>query len=157
MRAGKVVMFDLGGVLVENTGAAGLAALLPAPLEPGELWRRWLGSPTVRAFERGYTAPEEFAAAFIDEWGLALEPAAFLDAFAGWPRGLYQGADALLRDYRPRYLGVDVDLLFAAGRAARYALQAGERPEAPVLTLSLARVRGSEPELPGGMAGPPGG
>ena len=101
--AGKVVMFDLGGVLVENAGAAGLAAMLPAPLEPGELWRRWLGSPTVRAFERGLIAPEEFAAAFIDEWQLALEPAAFLEAFAGWPRGLYEGAQVLLRGLRGRH------------------------------------------------------
>ncbi len=101
--AGKVVMFDLGGVLVENAGAAGLAAMLPAPLEPGELWRKWLGSPAVRAFERGRTAPEEFAAEFIDEWQLALEPAAFLEAFAGWPRGLYEGADALLRELKGRH------------------------------------------------------
>jgi HAD superfamily hydrolase (TIGR01509 family) len=101
--AGKVVMFDLGGVLVENAGAAGLAAMLPAPLEPAELWRRWLDSPSVRAFERGRTAPEEFAAAFIGEWRLALEPAAFLEAFAGWPRGLYEGADALLRELKGRH------------------------------------------------------
>ncbi len=103
MPPGKVVMFDLGGVLVENTGAAGLAAMLPMPLEPGELWRRWLDSPAVQAFERGLTAPEAFAAAFIDEWRLALEPAAFLDAFVGWPRGLYEGADALLRELRGRH------------------------------------------------------
>jgi glucose-1-phosphatase len=101
--AGKVVMFDLGGVLVENTGATGLAAMLPAPVEPGELWRRWLGSPAVRSFERGLIAPEEFAAAFIAEWGLELEPAAFLAAFAGWPRGLYDGVEALLRELRGRY------------------------------------------------------
>ncbi|MGH8745612.1 MAG: HAD family hydrolase [Burkholderiales bacterium] len=101
--AGKVLMFDLGGVLVENTGAAGLAAMLPAPLEPGELWRKCLGSPAVRAFERGLTSPEQFAAAFIDEWQLALEPAAFLEAFAGWPRGLYDGAEALLRRLKGRH------------------------------------------------------
>jgi putative hydrolase of the HAD superfamily len=101
--AAKVVMFDLGGVLVENTGAAGLAAMLPAPMEQDELWRRWLCSPTVRAFERGLIAPEEFAAAFIDEWQLALEPAAFLEAFAGWPRGLYDGAEELLGKLRGRH------------------------------------------------------
>jgi HAD superfamily hydrolase (TIGR01509 family) len=96
-------MFDLGGVLVESTGAAGLAAMLPAPLDPGELWRKWLGSPSVRAFERGLIPPEAFAAAFIEEWQLALEPAAFLDAFAGWPRGLFAGAEALLRELKGRH------------------------------------------------------
>lgn len=96
-------MFDLGGVLVENTGAAGLAAMLPAPLDSDELWRRWLGSPAVRSFERGLIAPEEFAIAFLDEWRLALEPAAFLEAFASWPRGLYEGAEELLRKLRGRH------------------------------------------------------
>jgi len=45
MDRGKVLMFDLGGVLVENDGRAELTALLPRPLEAGELWRRWLASP----------------------------------------------------------------------------------------------------------------
>jgi HAD superfamily hydrolase (TIGR01509 family) len=57
----------------------------------------------VRSFERGIIPPDEFAAAFIDEWRLALEPAAFLEAFAGWPRGLFAGAEALLRELKGRH------------------------------------------------------
>jgi glucose-1-phosphatase len=96
-------MFDLGGVLVENGGAAGLAAMLPSPLEPGELWRRWLDSPSVRRFERGLIPSGEFAAAFIDEWGLGIAPEDFLESFAGWPRGLYAGAETLLSALRGRH------------------------------------------------------
>ena len=103
MRAGKVIMFDLGGVLVENAGGAGLAAMLPVPLEPAELWQRWLASPAVRRFERGQIPSDEFACAFVEEWQLGLEPAAFLEAFAAWPRGLYRGAEALLRELRGRH------------------------------------------------------
>jgi HAD superfamily hydrolase (TIGR01509 family) len=103
VRSGKVIMFDLGGVLVENAGGAGLAAMLPHPLEPAELWRRWLASPAVRRFERGLIASDEFACDFVDEWRLGLEPAAFLEAFAAWPRGLYRGAEALLRELRGRH------------------------------------------------------
>lgn len=96
-RAKPVLMFDLGGVLVEYHGQAKLAALLPSPLEPGEMWRRWLASPSVRGFERGLTTAEQFASAFVEEWQLGLEPSAFLQSFALWPRGLYEGAEALLR------------------------------------------------------------
>lgn len=103
VRSGKVIMFDLGGVLVENAGGAGLAAMLPAPLEPAELWQKWLASPAVRRFERGLIPGEEFARAFVDEWQLGVEPAAFLEAFAAWPRGLYRGAEALLRELRGRH------------------------------------------------------
>jgi HAD superfamily hydrolase (TIGR01509 family) len=103
MPSRKVVMFDLGGVLVENAGAAGLAAMLPSPLEPDELWRRWLASPSVRRFERGQIPSGEFAAAFIDEWQLDIGAGDFLESFAGWPRGLYAGAEPLLGSLRRRH------------------------------------------------------
>lgn len=90
-------MFDLGGVLVENHGRMELASLLPIPLEHDEMWRRWLGSPSVRNFERGLVSPEQFALAFVEEWKIGLEPSAFLEAFAAWPKGLYDGAEQLLQ------------------------------------------------------------
>jgi predicted metal-dependent hydrolase len=88
--------------------------------------------------------------------GLILYASAFVHVTRGNAHGVWAQlakADALLRPYRPAYLGMDVDLLFAAGRAARNALQAGERPVAPVLVLSAARLRGTEPELRDGAAG----
>lgn len=97
MRTNIVLMFDLGGVLVENHGSAKLTAMLPSPLEPEEVWRRWLGSPSVRSFERGRISPEQFASAFVEEWQIGMEPSAFLQAFAMWPQGLYDGVEELLR------------------------------------------------------------
>lgn len=96
MRTNLVIMFDLGGVLVENHGRAKLAAMLPSPLEHDEMWRKWLGSPSVRSFERGMISPEQFASAFVEEWQIGLEPSAFLESFAMWPKGLYEGAEELL-------------------------------------------------------------
>jgi len=90
-------MFDLGGVLVENHGRARLTAMLPSPIEHDEIWRKWLASPSVRSFERGMISPEQFAADFVAEWEIGLEPSAFLQAFAMWPKGLYDGAEELLR------------------------------------------------------------
>ena len=100
MSSGKVVLFDLGGVLIENDGRAALTAMLPQPLPASEMWRRWLESPTVRQFERGRVSSDDFAASFVREWEIDLEPAVFLREFATWPRGLYDGAEALLRELK---------------------------------------------------------
>jgi len=99
-----VLLFDLGGVLVDNVTFDELPRLLPSPISDGELRRRWLFSPSVQAFERGSMTTEAFADAFVAEWGLNVTPAQFLEAFAGWPRGPYPGAlvllDRLRGDYR---------------------------------------------------------
>ena len=96
-------MFDLGGVLVENTGQDGLMALLPYTLDTTEIWRRWLGSPCVRQFESGRMSAAQFAAAFIEEWQLALAPSVFIEAFASWPKGFFPGARELLIELKDRH------------------------------------------------------
>ncbi|MGH8674774.1 MAG: HAD family hydrolase [Burkholderiales bacterium] len=103
MRIGGVVLFDLGGVLVENTGAQGLASLLPYRLSREEMWARWLGSEAVREFERGQISPEAFAERFIKEWRLQIGAAEFMASFATWPKGLYSGAAKLVRNLRARH------------------------------------------------------
>ena len=97
MRSGKVILFDLGGVLIENNGRAALTAMLPQPLPADEMWRRWLASPAVRLFERGQISSDEFAASFVREWDIGLDPSVFISEFATWPVGLFDGAEALLR------------------------------------------------------------
>jgi HAD superfamily hydrolase (TIGR01509 family) len=99
----KVLLFDLGGVLVENVGFEAFNALLPAPLPAEELKTRWLQSPAVRSFETGGRSAAAFAADVVAEYRLALTPEAFLEAFTWWPRGLYQGAGDLLTQLRRHY------------------------------------------------------
>lgn len=103
MRSGRVILFDLGGVLIENTGEEALRALLPYELGRQELWDRWLASAAVKQFERGRISPEQFAAQFVEEWRLELAPSAFIEAFATWPRGFFDGAKALLRNLRAQH------------------------------------------------------
>lgn len=100
MRTGKVILFDLGGVLIENNGRAALTAMLPQPLPASEMWRRWLESPTVRQFERGRISSDEFASCFVREWEIDLDPSVFIREFATWPKGLYDGAEALLHELK---------------------------------------------------------
>jgi HAD superfamily hydrolase (TIGR01509 family) len=96
-----VVLFDLGGVLIDFGGVRPMKEL--AGIEhDDELWRRWLSCPWVRSFERGNCSAERFAAGVVDEWALTLDPDAFLAAFRSWPGGPLPGADALLADVRRR-------------------------------------------------------
>jgi HAD superfamily hydrolase (TIGR01509 family) len=103
MRRPAVLLFDLGGVLVENVGFERLNALLPMSLPLEELKTRWLASTAVRSFEVGACSSDSFASALVEEWQLALSPSAFIEAFASWPKGLYPGAVELLSQLRSRY------------------------------------------------------
>lgn len=102
MRSDRVILFDLGGVLVAARGREALAELLPA-LPPEAITARWLASPAVGRFERGLISPESFAADFVAEWRLALSPEAFIEAFAGWVTGFFDGTEALVRTLRARH------------------------------------------------------
>jgi len=95
----EVILFDLGGVLVESRGREVLRALLPR-LGERELMERWLASPAVDRFERGLSEPQAFAREFVAEWDLALSAEEFVESFAGWVTGFFDGAEALLRALR---------------------------------------------------------
>lgn len=91
-----LLLFDLGGVLIENAGPARLATWLPTTPTYAEILDQWLTSPTVRAFERGQMVPEDFAVAVVRELALPVSPTCFLADFARWVNRLYPGALDLL-------------------------------------------------------------
>jgi len=101
MSMATVVVFDLGGVLVESRGREVLRALLPQ-LGEHEVMERWLASPAVDRFERGRSEPREFAREFLAEWNVALTAEEFIESFAGWVTGFFDGAEELVRALRPR-------------------------------------------------------
>jgi putative hydrolase of the HAD superfamily len=91
----EIVLFDLGGVLVDFGGVEPMRRLSRIDTEVA-LWQRWLTCPWVRSFESGRCSADEFALGVVDEWDLALSPDSFLEAFAGWPVGPFVGADELV-------------------------------------------------------------
>ena len=95
----ELVLFDLGGVLIELGGVAPMRELAGIDTDD-ELWRRWLTCRWVRSFERGECSADEFATGVIADWDLAVEAEAFLDVFRSWPIGPLAGADALVRRVR---------------------------------------------------------
>jgi putative hydrolase of the HAD superfamily len=95
----RVVLFDLGGVLVRLGGVEEFGALV-GTTDEGEIWRLWLGSPAVRCYERGLCSREEFARAAIEEFRLGIPPEDFLARFLSWPKGLLAGAAELVGSVR---------------------------------------------------------
>lgn len=94
-----VLLFDLGGVLIDFAGFEELSRLNP-DVDRTEIRRRWINCEAVRLFERGDIAPDEFAHRFLAEWDLGMFPDEFMSEFASWARGLYPGAATLLRGLR---------------------------------------------------------
>lgn len=93
----QVILFDLGGVLVEVDSVAALQRVLGQQLSPEEVWQRWLTASTwVGTFESGQCTPEAFATGIVAEWGLAVTAEAFLNNFRYWPKRLFPGVQEML-------------------------------------------------------------
>lgn len=99
----EVLLFDLGGVLVDFGGAEGLAALLPAPVPTAEIEARWQRCPHSLAFGSGALDVDAFADAFMRDWQIGVARDAFLAEYRSWARGFLPGARELLEELRPRY------------------------------------------------------
>lgn len=97
----EVIVFDLGGVLVELSGVP--AMMNWSRLDEAEIWRRWLTSEAVRQFESGRASDDEFARRVVEEFELGTTPEAFMEAFIRWPSGLYDGTVELLQPLKDKY------------------------------------------------------
>jgi putative hydrolase of the HAD superfamily len=87
----ELVLFDLGGVLIEPGGVAPLRAL--SGIESDEaVWERWLSCRWVRRFEAGRCTADAFAAGVVADWELDVAPEAFLQEFSRWPLPPFDGA-----------------------------------------------------------------
>jgi putative hydrolase of the HAD superfamily len=91
-----VLLFDLGGVLVDFAGFEELGRLVPKAPSREEIRSRWIESETVQRFERGHISPAQFARHIIVEFGLQFSPQEFIDHFIKWARGPYPGSFELL-------------------------------------------------------------
>ena len=92
----EIILFDLGGVLVELTGVPTMLQWTHNKYDVEALWENWLHSPAVRAFETGRTTPDQFAADIIMEMDLPVAKHEFIDRFTHWPKGLFPGVVQLL-------------------------------------------------------------
>jgi HAD superfamily hydrolase (TIGR01509 family) len=99
----RVIVFDVGGVLVDLGGVDALLGWMGPSATLDQLWPLWLRSPSVRAFETGRIAPSEFAAGILGELKLDIAPERFLESFAGWPTHAYPGVLEMIATIPKRY------------------------------------------------------
>ena len=99
----ELLLFDLGGVLVEFAGPKELGQHLRWPSTPEVILRRWTECPHTDEFERGKLSPAQWAERFIRDWDVDLAPDDFLTKFTTWSRRVLPGARELLEQLRPRY------------------------------------------------------
>jgi putative hydrolase of the HAD superfamily len=92
----KLILFDLGGVLIELTGVPRMVELTNGNLTADQLWEKWILSPAVRLYESGKIATGEFGAMIIKEFEMDILPEKYLAEFTAWPRGKYPRVNELL-------------------------------------------------------------
>lgn len=82
----EVLLFDLGGVLMDFAGFDELPRFIPGAPGRSEIRDRWIRCEAVRRFERGEIGRDEFATGVIDELEINLTPSDFLVSFVEWAR-----------------------------------------------------------------------
>jgi putative hydrolase of the HAD superfamily len=99
----EILLFDLGGVLVEFSGVRHLTRLLRGRLSESEILERWSRCPHSEQFGLGKLSPQDFAERFVKDWDIELSPEDFLREYQSWSRRLFPGAVELLTALRPKF------------------------------------------------------
>lgn len=98
-----VLLFDLGGVLVEFSGVRELAVLLQGRFSEAEILEQMSRYLPSEQFGLGKLSPEDFGNHFVKDWNLELPAEDFLREFQSWSKRLFPGAVELLTLLRPRF------------------------------------------------------
>jgi epoxide hydrolase-like predicted phosphatase len=99
----KILLFDLGGVIVEFSGVKDISSLLRISLSENEIREKFNNCPHIDAFGRGKISQEEFGERFVRDWGINLTPEIFLEEFRSWSKCILPGAEEILELLRPQY------------------------------------------------------
>jgi glucose-1-phosphatase len=99
----EILLFDLGGVLVEFSGVQDLAVLLQGRLSESEILEQMSRYSPSEQFGLGKLSREDFGNRFVKDWNLAMPPDDFLREFRSWSKRLFPGALELLTSLRPQF------------------------------------------------------
>ena len=89
----KVILFDLGGVLLELRDPISTFGL---DIDASEFLRTWIMSPSVRALESGQINGKNFAQRIVAEMELPMDWQELLRRFDSWPAKIYPRAIDLI-------------------------------------------------------------
>jgi len=101
MQKPKVLLFDLGGVIVRWVGLDELAKL--TGLSRDEVGDRFAASPIFRDYEIGHCEDDVFAQAFIAEFDLNIPLSGAKDLWNSWVQESYAGTKDALTELRKDY------------------------------------------------------
>lgn len=99
----RVLLFDLGGVLVEFDALGPICTLTGNRFDRISARSFWMNSASVKQYERGLCSSEEFAVQIMKELGLSMTVPEFLKEFASWESGPIPGGKELLAELRPHF------------------------------------------------------
>lgn len=91
-----IVLFDLGGVLVELGPFPIDVEWYPDKLTEDDARNQWLASECAQDFEKGLVSAQQFAQTYIRENRLDVSEELFLQKFLQWPKHLYPGVHGFL-------------------------------------------------------------
>ena len=103
MQSRKVLLFDVGGVLVDWDGTNGLVELTDGRLDHEQARRFWMEFEPLKPFEKGHADGAGFAQAAVAELELDMTSDAFLAVYDRWMRGPFPGAFDLIERIHPHY------------------------------------------------------
>lgn len=93
---GRIILLDLGGVLIEVVSMQRLGELMKGAMPHDEVAERWSKSRYLRLFESGRCGRDEFARGIVEEICLDMPPDEFMAEFDLFLKGFYPGAETLL-------------------------------------------------------------
>ncbi len=99
----ELILFDLGGVLIELAGVPRLMEWTNNSMSVDQLWEKWIMSPSARLYESGKIEPEEFAERITQEFSLSVPASQYLKEFIYWPKQPFPGAIKLLKKLSTDY------------------------------------------------------
>lgn len=98
-----VILFDVGGVLVELTGVDQMMTWTSHRHSVDALWDLWLASPAVRDFESGRIGSDTFSHRLVEEFDLSVDAGSLVASFDAWIDGPYPEVIPLLDRLRGRF------------------------------------------------------
>ena len=99
-----MLLFDLGGVLIDCTQFIKLLEWETWTNRMSDIEEKWRQSETVRSYQRGMIGTKEFFETISSDFDLTVNIARFLREFRLLPKGLYPGADVLLNELSHKYI-----------------------------------------------------
>ena len=97
----KVILFDLGGVLIELGESPVPSEWLPE--NTMFTLSDWFSSETAVSFEKGSITAQIFAETFKKDLNINVSPEEIIEHFTYWPIGLFPGTQELLQSLNPDY------------------------------------------------------